>query len=67
MNGLQQITFRFKSEFEVRYLPQVPDVGDLVSHDRELWLVAFVAPNGIGMTVVCELPRGDGRRVQRVA
>jgi hypothetical protein len=66
MDGLQRITFRFGTEFEIRYLPGVPEAGDFVTRQAVLWVVVFVASNGTGMTVMCEIPDGDGH-VRRVA
>ena len=60
MDGLRQITFRFGDEMEVRYLPDVPQRGHYVTHGRELWVVTAVAGDSAGMTVICELHRGDG-------
>ena len=67
MDGLQRISFRFGGDLEVRYLPKVPVAGDLVSHETELWVVAFVSADTVGVTVICELPRGDGHHLQHVA
>ena len=62
MAGLQRVTFRFGEAIEVRYLPGIPEPGDLVTHERDLWRVAFVSADAVGMTVICELPKGDGMR-----
>ena len=67
MDGLQRISFRFGGDLEVRYLPQVPEAGDLVSHETALWVVAFVSADTVGVTVICELPRGEGHHLQHVA
>ena len=67
MDGLQRVTFRFDDATEVRYLPTIPEPGDLVTHDRELWRVSFVSADVVGITVVCELPMGDGLHSRHVA
>jgi hypothetical protein len=67
VDGLQRVSFRFGGDLEVRYLPQVPEAGDLVSHDTELWVVAFVSADTVGVTVICELRRGDAHHLQHVA
>jgi hypothetical protein len=67
VEGLQRVSFRFAGDLEVRYLPQVPEAGDLVSHETELWVVAFVSADTVGVTVICELPSDDGRHLQHVA
>jgi hypothetical protein len=60
MDGLQQVTFRFGAEMEVRYLPHVPRPGHYVTHGQVLWVVTSVSDDGVGATVTCELHRGDG-------
>jgi hypothetical protein len=67
MDGLRRVTFRFEDTTEVRYLPRIPEPGDLVVHERNLWLVAFVSPDAVGMTVICEFPERDGMRSRHVA
>ena len=67
MDGLQRITFRFGRDLEVRYLPKAPDAGDRVTHGRELWVVAVVSMDAVGVTIVCELPRRDGPELELVA
>ena len=39
---LTRVSFRFRRELEVRYLAQVPEVGDHVTHASELWVVMEV-------------------------
>lgn len=67
MDGLQRVTFRFGAETEVRYLPLVPAPGDIVTHVDDLWVVDFVSSDGGGTTVICRLPRGDGKTFRDVA
>ncbi len=67
MDGLRQVTFRFGGNTEVRYLPDIPEPGDLVTHGSELWVVAFATADSFGTTVVCEPPRGDDRHIRHVA
>lgn len=49
--------FSFGRESEVRYIAGVPQVGDHVSHGKELWLVSEVDVDGVGTYVICEQPR----------
>jgi len=53
----QRITFNFAGDREVQYLPQLPEVGDLVSHRGELWVVETVEEDDAGTIVTCVLPR----------
>ncbi len=57
MDSLQRVTFRFGGEIEVRYSARRPDPGDLVTHGRDLWKVAFVHVDALGAMVVCKRPR----------
>ena len=59
MDELQRVTFRFAGHMEVQYLAGIPDVGDRVSHDGDLWVVTSVDPDAVGALVSCELPRPD--------
>ena len=67
MDGLQRVTFRFGSDVEVRYLPAIPRSGDFVTRGHDLWEVAFVSSESVGMTVICELRDGDDGRAANVA
>ena len=67
MDVLQRVTFRCGAKIEVRYLPDVPEPGDLVTHRGDLWFVSFVTADRVGTIVVCDLPRGDGSRFENVA
>jgi len=67
MDGLQRVTFRFRDAMEVRYLPRHPEPGDLVTHEHDLWRVAFVSADAAGTTVICELPKSDGEHSRNVA
>jgi hypothetical protein len=67
MDGLHRITFRFGADTEVRYLPEPPEPGHLVTHGAELWVVMAVAADSAGTTVICQRPTGDGPRLRSVA
>jgi hypothetical protein len=67
MDGLQRVTFRFEDATEVRYLPRLPESGDLVVHGSTLWRVAFVSADAVGTTVICEVPKRDDARSRYVA
>ena len=42
-------------------MDRLPSVGDRVTHQHELWIVASVDEDLVGVIVVCELdPRGHG-------
>jgi hypothetical protein len=52
----QRVTFRFARDTEVHYVDRLPSVGDRVTHQHELWIVASVDEDLVGVNVVCELP-----------
>jgi len=52
--GLQRAQFTFENEHEIRYVAAFPEVGDLVAHGRELWLVARADIDELGLTVSCQ-------------
>jgi hypothetical protein len=54
-----RVTFDFSGAREVHYLSAVPDVGDFVTHLRELWVVRKVEEDGVGPLITCELPRPE--------
>jgi hypothetical protein len=60
MDELQRVTFRFGGVTEVHYLESLPDVGDRVTHGRELWVVADVDADGVDALVICERPTASG-------
>ena len=62
MDGLQQVTFHFGRDSEVRYLTDVPEAGDRFTHGDALWVVSLVDGDSIGSIVTCELPAGDRSR-----
>ncbi len=69
MASLEQYTFRFDGESEVHYLARAPELGDRVSHGRDLWVVADLSRDGVGVIVVCRPPTnpspgGNGRAVE---
>jgi len=41
-SGLQRVSFRFGRETEVRYLAQVPEIGDHVTHGNAIWVISEV-------------------------
>ena len=55
-SGLQRVSFRFGRETEVRYLAQVPEIGDHVTHGTAIWVNSEVRTDGVGAFVTCELP-----------
>ena len=65
MNELERVTFRFGPETEVHYLAHIPEVGDRVTHGRELWLVTLVESDPLGMLVICEQAQDEVVRAGR--
>ena len=61
MDELRRVTFRFAGETQVHYLARAPEPGELVSHGGELWIVADVEEDPVGMLVVCEPSTEAGR------
>jgi hypothetical protein len=57
MERQQRIAFWFGNESEIRYVADVPEVGDYVSHRNELWRVSNIGADALGLFVVCEPPR----------
>ena len=55
----QRVTFRFSDHMEVQYLSGLPEVGDRVSHDGDLGMVARVESDSVGALVVCESSRRE--------
>jgi hypothetical protein len=51
------VTFRFRRETEVRELSELPEVGDFVTHGKELWVVHKVEPTDLVVVVTCEQAR----------
>jgi hypothetical protein len=50
----------------VRYLPDTPEIGDLVAHGDELWTVTWVTFEAREATVVCEFETGDSRLLREI-
>ena len=50
----QRVVFWFERDSEVRYLRGFPEVGDHVTHGRELWLVARTGSDAFERYVICE-------------
>ena len=58
----RRVTFRFgAAESEVHFMSQLPEVGNLVTHDDALWIVASVDDDESGPVVTCAL-RLEGDR-----
>ena len=57
MQKQRRIAFWFGNEVEVRYLSAVPEIGDYVTHDNELWLVSNVGEDAFGTAVICDRAR----------
>jgi hypothetical protein len=55
----QRVTFRFGRDTEIHYLDRLPSIGDRVSHGQELWVVAAVDGDDLGVLVICERTAGD--------
>jgi hypothetical protein len=58
----QRVTFRFGAAADVRYLSDVPEVGDFVSHRGDLWVVTRVEVDPVGVLVICEDRGSTGSR-----
>jgi hypothetical protein len=56
----QQVACQFGSAHEVRYIRELPRVGDRLRVGEELWLVTSVEEDAVGTSVICERLR-DGR------
>jgi hypothetical protein len=59
----QRVTFRFAGHMEVQYLSGLPEVGNRVSHDGELWVVRRVESDSVGALVVCESSRQENSSI----
>ena len=68
MTSLEQYTFRFDGESEVHYLARAPELGDRVSRGRDLWVVADLSRDGVGVIVSCRrtnpTPGSNGEAVE---
>ena len=49
-------SFDFAGAVEVHYISAVPEVGDYVTHLRELWVVRKIDEDGFSPMIMCELP-----------
>lgn len=67
MDGLRPVTFRFDADTEMRYLARAPEVGDLVGHGHELWIVLHVYVDARGHIVICRRPKGSDGHLGLVA
>ena len=61
---LRPVTFRFAERMEVHCLAKRPEVGDLVTHGREIWVVGSVDDGGAGTIVACERREAGDRSRQ---
>ena len=52
-----RITFDFAGAREVHYLRVAPEVGDFITHTRDVWVVRKVGEDGVGPLITCELPQ----------
>jgi hypothetical protein len=50
----QQVAFQFGREHEVRYIRELPEVGNRIRVGTELWLVTSVEQDTVGTSVICE-------------
>jgi hypothetical protein len=57
----QRVTFKFGAAADVRYVRELPEMGDFVAHGNELWVVARIEENSLGALVICENPRETPR------
>jgi hypothetical protein len=55
------VTFKFGAAADVRYLRELPEVGDFVTRGNELWVVASIEVDALGALVICENPREPTR------
>ena len=55
-NPQMRTTFDFAGAIEVHYISAVPEVGDYITHLRELWIVRKIGEDGFGPMIMCELP-----------
>ena len=65
MADIKRYTFRFDGATEVHYLPRAPEIGERVTHGRELWFVADLSSDSVGELVICRRTnpaRGDNDR-----
>ncbi len=51
-----RVTFDFSGAREVHYVRVAPEVGDFVSHMREMWVVRKIEPDNVDLLITCELP-----------
>jgi hypothetical protein len=58
-----RVVFWFDTDSEVRYVSGMPEVGDHVTHGRELWLVSRIGADAFEEYVICKRPREVSPRV----
>ena len=51
-----RVTFDFSGDREVQYVVKLPELGDLVTHRGEIWVVQSIDEDEGGAVVTCELP-----------
>jgi hypothetical protein len=49
-----RVTFDFAGDMEVHYTRAVPEVGDFVTHQHEIWVVRKIGVDGVGPMITCE-------------
>ena len=60
MDELHPVTFRFGGEYEVHYLPRIPEIGDRVTHRGAFWVVSSIDEDATGTVARCELSVRNG-------
>jgi hypothetical protein len=50
----RQVAFRFGREHELRYIKELPRVGDHLRVGERLWIVTSVEDDPVGTSVICE-------------
>lgn len=50
----RQVAFRFGREHELRYIKELPMVGDHLRVGERLWIVTSVEGDPVGTSVICE-------------
>jgi hypothetical protein len=65
MGDLRKIRFVFGADAEVRYMAQLPQAGEFVTHGGALWVVSAVRSGDQGAVVVCELPKNGSEAARR--
>lgn len=56
----RRVAFQFGDGHEVRYIRELPEVGNHIRVGDELWLVTSVEEDALGTSVICEQLREFG-------